>query len=172
MAENKTKKYLYQEYLVNCEEAIEKYMEPAHGRLYRLVHKPTIDKDLIPTSLWTFESPGGDKCEDLDSIIPEGSSMEDQENQLGDYLPSFNLTDVGAVAPFLKRYKKKNPQQREQFLLRKGSVVAAYDVKPEDGRMWVQEDGHVLLQPYEGFKLEEHEAKDFQYKHLNEYLDE
>ena len=172
MAENENKKYLYQEYLVNCEEAIEKNMEPAHGRLYRLVHNPTIDKDLIPTSLWTFVSPGEEKCEDLDSIIPEGSSMEDQENQLGDYLPSFNLTDVGAVSPFLKRYKKKNPQQREQFLLRKGSVVAAYDVTPEDGRMWVQEDGHVLLQPYEGFRLDEHEAKDFQYKHLNEYLDE
>lgn len=172
MDKDNNKKYMFQEYLVNCEDAIDKNMMPANGRLYRLVHNPTIDKDLKPTSLWKFESPGKSIDEQFDYIIPEGSPIEDQEAQLGDYLPSFNTTDTGAVAPFIDRYKKKNSEQRKLFLANKGEIVVAYDVNPKDGRMWTQENGHVLFQPYEGFKLDEHVAVDFNYKHLDEYLNE
>lgn len=172
MDKEKNKKFLFQEYLVNCEDAIDKNIMPANGRLYRLVHNPTIDKDLKPTSLWKFKSPGKSIDEEFDSIIPKGSSIEDQETQLADYLPSFNLTDLGAVAPFLDRYKKKTPEQRKQFLANKGEIVVAYDVTPADGRWWAQKNGHVLFQPYEGFKLDEHVAADFKYKHLDDYLNE
>lgn len=170
MEDNNKKDFMFQDYLVNCDDAIKMHMKPAKGRLYRLVHNPTVEKDLLPTSLWEYNTPIKSKQVKLGNVLPKGSPIEDQESQLGEYLPSFNLTDDGAVAPFLGRYKKKSPEQREQFLLNKGSRVVGYDVTPEDGRMWVQDSGHVLLQPYKGFKLDEHVAAEFRYKHLDEYL--
>lgn len=35
-----------------------------------------------------------------------------------------------------------------------------------------RKNGHVLFQPYEEFKLDEHVAADFKYKHLDDYLNE
>lgn len=160
--------YMFQEYLLNCEDAISE-MIPADGRLYRLVHDDYLDIDIYPTSLWDYDSLAP-KSVDLPVTIPEGSSKEDQINQIKDYLPSFNVTDEGAVRPFVEGFLKKTESAREKFLLKKGNVVRAYDLKPEDGRMLVEDDGHVLFQPIAGFNLKEHEALGVEVKYFTDYV--
>lgn len=154
------KKFMFQDYLVNCEDAISE-MVPAGGRLYRLAHNPNNEIDIYPTSLWNYASLTPETTE-LPNTIPTDSTIEDQEQQVKDYLPSFNISEEGAIAPFLDRLNKmKTSEQLLRFKSKKGSHVFAYDVQPEDGRMWVESDGHVLFQPYEGFQLADHMASDF-----------
>lgn len=151
--------YKFAEYLVNCEDAIEKNMRPASGRVYRLAHNPHLPIDCLPTSLWEHETLTPKKVE-LPETIPEGSSIEDQEEQLREYLPSFNRSVDGAIAPFVDRFMHMNEEKQKKFLLKKGNTVYAYDLIEQDGRLWEEPDGHVLFQPFENFNLEEHIAKD------------
>lgn len=151
--------YKFAEYLVNCEDAIEKNMRPAEGRVYRLAHNPHLPIDSLPTSLWEHKTLTPKKV-DIHETIPEGSSIEDQEEQLREFLPSFNRSIDGAIAPFVDRFKSMSDEKQKKFLLKKGNTVYAYDLIKQDGRLWEESDGHVLLQPFENFKLEEHIAKD------------
>lgn len=160
--------YMFQEYLLNCEDAISE-MIPANGRLYRLVHEQYLDIDIYPTSLWDYDSLTP-KSVDLPVTIPEGSSKEDQINQVKDYLPSFNVTDYGAIKPFVEGFLKKTEAARKKFLLKKGNVVRAYDLRPEDGRMLIEDDGHVLFQPIAGFNLKEHEASVVEARYFTDYV--
>ncbi len=153
------KKFMFQEYLVNCEDVISE-MIPAEGRLFRLAHNPNVEIDIYPRSLWNYESLTP-KIIELPNTIPTDSTIEDQQSQVKDYLPSFNISEEGVVAPFLGRWNKMKATKLMQFKSKKGSHVFAYDVRPEDGRMWVESDGHVLFQPYEGFSLADHMASDF-----------
>lgn len=155
------KHYKFAEYLVNCEDAIEKNMKPADGRVYRLVHNPHIPIDSLPTSLWDYETLTPKRV-DIPQTIPAGSPIEDQEQQLRDYLPSFNRSIDGAIAPFIDRFKCKDEEQKKNFILKKGNTVYAYDLVEQDGRLWEDSEGHVLLQPFDNFNLEEHIAKDFE----------
>ena len=158
-AENKGK-CKFREYLVNCDDALA-LMEPADGRIYRLVHNPHLEIDMYPTSLWDNDSLTPNKLEEK-KTIPAGSSLEDQQEQLREFTPSFNTSAEGAIAPFIGRLKKmKTDRQLLHFKERKGSHICAYDVTPKDGLMWVEPNGHVSLLPYESFTLEEHLAPDF-----------
>lgn len=159
---------MFQEYLLNCEDAISE-MIPANGRFYRLVHEQYMDIDIYPTSLWDYDSLTPKRV-DLPATISEGSPKDDQINQVKDYLPSFNVADYGAIKPFLNGFLKKTESARKNFLLKKGNVVRAYDLKPEDGRMLVEDDGQVLFQPIVGFELKEHEALGVKAKYFTEYL--
>lgn len=153
------KKFMFQEYLVNCEDVISE-MVPAGGRLFRLAHYPNVEIDMYPMSLWNYESLTPEIIE-LSNTIPADSTIDDQQRQVKEYLPSFNISEEGAVAPFIDRWNKMNTSKLEQFKIKKGSHVFAYDVQNEDGRMWVELNGHVLFQPYESFKLADHVASDF-----------
>lgn len=153
-------KYMFQEYLVNCEDALSS-MIPANGRIYRLAHEPNMEIDIYPTSLWDYETLAP-KGMDMPQIIPANSSLEDQQNQLRQYTPSFNVSVEGAIRPFIERIEKmKTLQQFSNFKNRKGSHIFAYDLNPKDGLMWVEPDGHVALLPYENFSLSEHLAEGF-----------
>ena len=153
-------KYMFREYLVNCDDALA-LMEPADGRIYRLVHNPHLEIDIYPTSLWDYDSLTPKRMEEKQTISA-GSSLEDQQEQLREYTPSFNISSEGAVKPFLGRLKKmKTFQQFSHFKNTKGSHIFAYDVTPKDGMMWAEPDGHVSFLPYENFALAEHVALDF-----------
>ena len=162
------KSFMFQKYLVNCEDAISE-MVPAEGRLFRLAHNPNVEIDIYPRSLWNYESLTPETTE-LPNTIPIDSTIEDQQKQVKDYLPSFNISEEGAIAPFLERLNKMKKSQLLHFKIKKGSHVFAYDVRPEDGRMWVESDGHVLFQPYEGFKLAGHVASDFTPVPIEKYI--
>ena len=154
------RKYMFQEYLVNCEDALAS-MIPANGRIYRLAHKPNVEIDLYPTSLWDYETLAPKEI-DMPPIIPANSSLEDQQNQLREYTPSFNVSVEGAIKPFIERIEKmKTLQQFSNFKNRKGSHIFAYDLDSKDGLMWIESDGHVALLPYEDFSLSKHLAEGF-----------
>ncbi|MFS2968846.1 hypothetical protein AAH016_06535 [Phocaeicola dorei] len=151
---------MFQEYLVNCEDALSS-MIPANGRIYRLAHEPNVEIDLYPTSLWDYETLAPKKI-DMPQIIPANSSLEDQQNQLREYTPSFNVSVEGAIKPFIERIEKmKTLQQFSNFKNRKGSHIFAYDLDSKDGLMWVEPNGHVALLPYENFSLSKHLAEGF-----------
>ena len=96
------------------------------------------------------------------NTIPVNSSLEDQQDQLRQYTPSFNITVQGVVNSFIDRIRQmKTPQQFLKFKNRKGSHICAYDLSPKDGLMWVESSGHVSLLPYENFSLGDHLADDF-----------
>lgn len=154
------KRFMFQDYLVNCEDVISQ-MVPAEGVLFRLAHNPNIEIDIFPTSLWNYDSLTP-KITELPDTIPVGSTIDEQQEQVREYLPSFNVSDEGAIAPFVDKLNKmKTSLQLLSFKNKKGSHVFAYDVQPEDGRMWIEPNGHALFQPYEGFKLADHVASDF-----------
>lgn len=149
----KKKKYKFEEYLVNCDDVIAQ-MVPAKGRLYRLAHTPNIEIDFYPTSLWNYESLTP-KEEEIPQTIPPGSSIDIQRDQVGDYLPSFNITAEGAASIFIDRFKSKSEEGRKGFVLTKGDAIYAYDIE-DAGRMLVEDNGHILLQTYEDFNLADH----------------
>ncbi len=151
--------FMFQEYLVNCEDALS-IMTPAEGRVYRLVHIPTIENDICPIALWNY-----DELAPRDVVvtktIPANSSLEDQQKQLIEYTPSFNISEEGAANMFIDRIRRmKTPEQLLKFKNKKGSHICAYDLHPNDGLMWVESSGHVSFLPYEGFSLDEHLADD------------
>ena len=153
-------KCMFMDYLVNCEDALS-LMVPAEGRIYRLAHDPHIEIDIYPTSLWDYTTLTPKKVY-IPETIAANSSLEDQQVQLRDFTPSFNITVEGVVSPFLRQLETmKSQQQLFKFKNKKGSHIFAYDVNYNDGLMWVEQDGHVAFLPYEGFLLEEHRADDF-----------
>lgn len=153
-------KYMFQEFLVNCEDALA-LMVPAYGRIYRLAHNPNQDIDIYPTALWDYEALAPKEVESQQTI-PPNSCLEDQQEQLREYTPSFNTSVDGVVKPFIDRFEKmKTLQQFLNFKNKKGSHIFAYDVNPEDGLMWVEPDGHVSFLPYVNFSLDCHFAEDF-----------
>lgn len=171
------RKYMFQEFLVNCEDALSR-MVPTNGRIYRLAHDPNQEIDIYPTALWDYEALAP-KGIDVPQTIPANSCLEDQQEQLREYTPSFNTSVEGVVKPFIGRFEKmKTLQQFLNFKNRKGSHIFAYDVNPKDGLMWVEPDGHVSFLPYEGFSLDEHMAEDFvpipidnYNKNINNYIE-
>ncbi|MCD8235932.1 MAG: hypothetical protein LUD00_04595 [Prevotellaceae bacterium] len=172
------RKYMFQEFLVNCEDALS-LMIPADGRIYRLAHTPNREIDIYPTALWNYEALAP-KESDMQHTIPADSSLEDQQEQLREYTPSFNTSVEGVVKPFIGRFEKmKTLKQFLNFKSKKGSHIFAYDVNSKDGLMWVEPDGHVSFLPYEGFSLENHLADDFTpipidnyNKNINSYIKE
>lgn len=153
-------KFMFQEYLVNCEDALSS-MIPADGRIYRLAHAPNQKIDIYPTALWDYEALAPSEV-DVPQTIPTNSSLEVQLEQLREYTPSFNTSVEGVVKPFIGRFEKmKTSQQFLNFKDRKGSHIFAYDMTPKDGLMRIGSDGHVSFLPYEGFSLDEHQAKGF-----------
>lgn len=155
--EKGNRKYKFEEYLVNCDDVIAQ-MVPAKGRVYRLAHTPNIDIDSYPTSLWNYENLSPVE-EDMPQTIPPGSSIEEQLEQAEDYLPSFNATVDGAAHIFIDRFKALSEAGRKRFLLRKGDAIYAYNIE-DAGRMLVEDNGHILLQPYEDFNLADHISKE------------
>ena len=152
--------YMFQEYHVNCGDALS-LMTPADGRIYRLAHNPNQEIDIYPTSLWDYESLTPIRIEQP-VTIPPNSSIEEQIEHIREYTPSFNISIEGVIKPFIPRFEKmKTFSQFNKFKDRKGSHIYAYDVKPIDGKMMIESDGHVSFLPYEGFTLEEHIAKEF-----------
>lgn len=154
------RRYMFEEFLVNCEDALA-LMIPADGRIYRLAHEPNQDIDIYPTALWNYEALAPKEL-DVQQTIPPNSCLEDQQEQLREYTPSFNTSVEGVVRPFIGRFEKmKTSQQFLNFKNKKGSHIFAYDMNPKDGLMWVESDGHVSFLPYEDFSLENHLAEDF-----------
>lgn len=151
------RKYKFEEYLVNCDDVIAQ-MIPAKGRVYRLAHTPNKEIDFYPTSLWDYKSLTP-KEEEIPQTIPPGSSIEMQRDQVGDYLPSFNATTDGAASIFIDRFKSKSEAGRKGFVMTKGDAIYAYDIE-DAGRMLVEDNGHILLQAYEDFNLNEHISKE------------
>lgn len=163
-------KYMFQEYLVNCDDALA-LMVPANGRIYRLVHNPHLKIDVYPTALWNYESLAPKEIEEKQTI-PANSALEDQQEQLRQYTPSFNISAEGAIKPFIGRLQKmKTLQQLLNFKRTKGSHIYAYDMQPKDGLMWVEADGHVSFLPYEGFSLEGHVAESFTPVPIESYME-
>lgn len=152
--------FMFQEYLVNCEDALS-LMTPANGRIFRLVHSPSIEKDICPTALWSYDELAP-RDVDVIKTIPANSSLDDQQDQLRQYTISFNTTVQGVANAFIDRIRQmKTSQQFLKFKNKKGSHICAYDLEPKDGLMWVEPSGHVSLLPYEDFSLDEHLADDF-----------
>lgn len=161
-------KYMFQEYLVNCDDALD-LMGPANGRIYRLAHNPNIKIDTYPTALWDYENLAPKKI-DIPQTIPPNSCLEDQQTQLREYTLSFNTSAEGAVKPFINRLKKmKTEEQLSNFKKKKGSHIFAYDVCPMDGLMWTESDGHISFLPYDGFSLDNRQAKDFTPISIDDY---
>lgn len=160
------KRLMFGNYLENCDAALSQ-MKPASGCIYRLCHHPNEPIDIYPTALWDYESLTP-KEEEFQDVVPPGSSFEDQFAHLKQYSPSFNISDKGAASIFFSRLKGK--KNIDGFKKSKGSHIYAYNVYPKDGFMYIEPSGHILFQPYDDFKLEEHIASDFTPVPIEEYL--
>lgn len=170
---NSRPRFMFEDYLVNCNDAIDQRMIPANGTYYRVVEDPEREKDIRPTSLWKFENLA--ESENMGLTIPAGEDIETQWKQVKDYSPSFNTSAEGAASMLMKFYKnRKTIKQKEKFLNEKGHFVKSYNLRPNDGYIQKEPDesGHVIFQPFEGFDLKEHVNKDFQVKPFISFQDD
>ena len=154
------KEFMFEEYLLGCDEAIDLHMKPASGLYYRAVHKDLIPIDIMPQDLVDYDSLTP-KITDLPLALSPGANLEEQEQQVRAFSPSFNISKEGVaekLGPFYLR--KKNDKQREKFLRRVGEIIVPVDLIEEDGLVWEESDGHVYFQPYKDFDLASHIAKD------------
>ena len=167
------KKYKYADILEGCEEAIEKNMKPPSGVYYRLVHDPLHPNDDLPQPLQQWDALTEGKTE-LSHQLPKDSSIKDQWDHVQTYSPSYNESDEKLAAYFLKEYdRRKTIKQKEKFLNKKGDTIVAVKLTPNDGLISdIEENGHCVFLPFEGFKLEDHIDESWGSQKLMNYRNE
>ncbi len=163
-------RYKFEEYLVGCDEAIEKYMTYPDGVYYRLSHNPIIENDELPNPLQKWDNLAG-TTEELKHQIEENSPIETQWIQVQGYSPSYFISDDALAKFFIgELHRRKTQRQKEKLLERKGDTIIAVKLTPNDGRISSpDEKGHVVFAPYKDFKLEEHQDKTWEPKKLLDY---
>lgn len=166
------KKYKFQDpYLKGCEDALETLMSSPNGVYYRVVHDPIIDDDDVPQNLQEYKRLTQTIVE-LPSSIPPGSSLEDQWKQVSEYSLSFNVSEEKLAIFFNGMLgRRKNESQKKRLLEKKGNTIRAFRLTPKDGKIQTipDENGHLVFQPYEDFKLEDHIEYSFKPRNLSDY---
>lgn len=158
----KTKRnFKFADALEGCEDAINKYMVAADCVVYRLVHNPFNNIDELPNSVRKWENLTDDEIK-LNIKLPNESSIEEQWEHVRNYSLSFNIS-LESLAQFMQGmyYKRKTDRQKDNFLKNMGDTIAPLHLSPKDGMIQKDPDeesnpGHVVMQPYEDFKLEDH----------------
>lgn len=159
---------------VGCNDAITAYFAPANGDYFRIVHNPPEHNDELVQSEQVFEGLAPSMPNLPDTIAP-GSSLEEQFEHIATYALSFGIDDEKLAAKYWGEYgKRKNDNQRSNFVKRKGDVMGLYHLLPEAGMMQKtpDEDGHTVLAEYDDFELERYRVKEFGLKPLTDYRHE
>lgn len=153
------------------EEALEAYFIPADGVMYRVLHDPVNENDYRVQSEQEFEGIANTRS-DLPFTVAPGSSMEEQYEHLKDWMLSFYIDDVRLAEDYWKYHDtRRTTGSRENYKIKKGTVVAKYNMLPEVGLMQREPDPntHLVVAEYEDINLEDYRDKEFGLKPLTDY---
>lgn len=159
---------------VGCNEALDKLFVPAEGDYYRIIHNPPQLNDQLVQSEQQYEGLAPSMSNLPDTIEP-GSSIEDQFDHIADWSLSFSIDDKLLAKVYWGGYdKRKNETKKNEYVTRKGDVMALYHFTSTAGVMQREpdEDGHVVLVEYDDFVLENYRVVEFGLKPLTDYRDE
>lgn len=172
---SKSKAYKFAKEVEGCDEAIEEFMTEPNGTYYRLVHNPIIPNDDLPQPLQEWEGLTKERVS-IEETLPDGSSLEEQWEQVQNYSPSYNISDEKLAMFFLNQLdRRRTDKQKQKLLKKKGNTIVAVKLTPEDGKIQREADedtGHVVFQPYEDFNISDHLDESFEPKRLEDYRDE
>jgi len=160
--------------LVGCNEAIEQKFVPAEGDYFRVVHNPPELNDQLVQSEQEFEGLAPSMTNIPDTIAP-GSTLEEQFEHIVDWSLSFNIDASLLAENYWDGYnKRKNENQKKNYVARKGDVMALYRFTPRAGYIQREpdDDGHVVLVEFDDFVLEDYRVKEFGLPPLTAYKNE
>ncbi len=160
--------------LVGCNEAIEQKFEPAEGDYFRVVHNPPDQNDQLVQSEQEFEGLVPSMTNIPDTIAP-GSTLEEQFEHIADWSLSFNIDASLLAGNYWGGYnRRKNENQKKNYVTRKGDVMALYRFTPRAGYIQREPDdnGHVVLVEFDDFVLEDYRVKEFGLPPLTAYKNE
>lgn len=160
--------------LVGCNDALERFFMPAEGDYYRVVHNPPELNDQLVQSEQQFEGLAP-SMNNLPDTIAVGSDMEDQFEHIADWSLSFNIDAYMLAENYWEGYnRRRNETQKNNYVTRKGDVMALYRFTPTAGYIQRKpdENGHVVLVEYDDFVLENYRVTEFGLRPLTDYRNE
>lgn len=168
------RKFKRSDKFVGCNDALELCFKPAEGNYFRVVHNPPVLNDQLVQSEQIFEGLTPSMA-NLPEVIAVGSSLEDQFDHIADWSLSFNISDEQLAEMYWGGYdKRKTETQKQNYVTRKGDVMALYHFTPRAGFIQRQpdDDGHVVLVEFDDFVLEDYRVKEFVLRPLTYYRNE